>query len=117
MARNCLGRCPNTIGMDQDIQDLRKKNLELNKENNKLLKKMRRNAFLGGLLKLVWIAVLIGVPVYVYFNFLEPVLGQILDSLQTVQEVGSKIEVLEGQIQEKLRGGMFTDFLNFFKRK
>ena len=103
--------------MDQDIKDLLKKNLELTKENNKLLKKMRRNAFLGGLLKLVWISIVIGVPVYVYINFLAPVLDQVLDAAQTVQEVGGKVEGIPGQIQEKLKGSKFENILDLFKKQ
>ena len=103
--------------MEQDTRDLLKKNLELTKENNRLLKKMRRNALLGGLMKLVWLAVIIGVPVYVYFNFLAPVLDQVLDAAQTVQEVGDKVGGIENQIQEKLQGNPLEDILNIFNRQ
>lgn len=105
------------MSMEQDTRDLLKKNLELTKENNRLLKKMRRNALLGGLMKLVWLAVIIGVPVYVYFNFLAPVLDQVLDAAQTVQEVGDKVGGIENQIQEKLQGNPLEDILNIFNRQ
>ncbi len=91
---------------EQDTQDLLKKNLELAKENNKMLKKMRRNAFLGGLLKLVWIAIIIGAPVYVYINYLSPVLDQVLGAAETVQEVGDKVggagTEFQGRIQNMI---------------
>ena len=104
--------------MEQDVQELLKKNIELTKENNKLLKKMRRNAFLGGLLKLVWIAVIIGLPVYIYFNFLAPVLDQVLDAAQSVQDVGSKVEGLQGELQDQLKGSGIREFLdNFFNKQ
>ncbi|MFC1733187.1 hypothetical protein ACFL6I_23050 [candidate division KSB1 bacterium] len=103
--------------MEESIQELLKKNIELTKENNKLLKKMRRNALLGGLLKLVWIAVIVGVPVYVYFNFLAPVLDQVLDAAQTVQDVGGKVEVLQSDIQDQLKGSGIKEFLDKFFNK
>ena len=107
-----------SLSMEQDIQELIKKNLELTKENNKLLKKMRRNAFLGGLLKLVWIAVIIGLPVYIYFNFLAPVLDQVLDAAQSVQDVGGKVEGLQSELQDQLKGSGVKEFLdNFFNKQ
>lgn len=103
--------------MEHNTQELLKKNLELTKENNKLLKKIRRGALLGGLFKLIWIAIIIGVPVYVYFNFLSPVLDQVLDTAQTVQETGNKIGGFGGQIQDKLQGSGFGKILNIFNKK
>ncbi|NQV93447.1 hypothetical protein HQ403_03040 [Candidatus Kaiserbacteria bacterium] len=103
--------------MEPDIRDLLKKNFELTKENNKLLRKMRRNALLGGFFKLIWIAVIIGVPVYVYFNFLAPVLDQVLDAAQTVQDVGGKVEVLQGELQNQLKGSGIKDLFNLFNKQ
>jgi len=84
--------------------DLLKKNLELVKENNKLLKKMRRHALLGGLLKIIWIAIIIGLPIYLYATFLSPVLDQVLDAAQTVQGVGDKVGGASTNFQGKIQG-------------
>ena len=97
---------------DHNIQELLKKNLELVKENNKLLKKIRRGAIFGGILKIVWIAIIIGVPVYVYINFLAPVLDQVLNAAETVQEVGGKVEGIQSELQDQLRGGGIKEFFN-----
>ncbi len=88
---------------EQDTQDLLRKNLELAKENNKMLKKMRRNALLGGVLKLVWIAIMIGAPIYIYINFLSPVLDQVLGAAETVQEVGNKVGGAGTEFQGKIK--------------
>ncbi|MEX0652443.1 MAG: hypothetical protein WD509_01895 [Candidatus Paceibacterota bacterium] len=97
--------------MEPDIRDLLKKNLELTKENNKILKKMRRSALFGTIIKLVWLAVLIGLPVYIYFQFLEPVVGNVLDAAQTVQEVGDKVQGVEEQL-----GGSLDEIRGFLNR-
>lgn len=96
--------------MEPDLRELLKKNLELTKENNKLLRKMRRNAVWGGIFKLIWLAVLIGLPVYVYFQFLEPLVGNVLDAAQTVQEVGDKVQGVEKQLGGSIEN--IRDFLN-----
>lgn len=46
--------------------------LRLLRENNELLKKLYRHNIINYVFRLVWYAVLIGVPFAVYFYFLEP---------------------------------------------
>lgn len=99
--------------MEHSTEELIKENLKLTKENNKLLRKMRRGAFIGGIFKLIWIAALIGVPVYLYVNFLAPVLDQVIGAAQTVQEVGGKVEGIQGQFQD-LGGSGIENLLNIF---
>lgn len=55
-----------------DIQALMEKNAELLRENNKLLKKIHRNAVMSFWARIVWYVVLIGLPFAVYFYILEP---------------------------------------------
>ena len=98
--------------MERDSDEL----LKLVKENNKMLKKMRRNAFLGGVLKIIWIAIIIGVPVYLYVYFLAPVLDQVIGAAQTVQDVGGKVEGLQGQLQGIQSGGV-ENLLNLFNKQ
>lgn len=57
---------------DIDVKRLLKENTELARQNNKLLKEMKRMALWGTILKVVWFAVLIGVPVFLYFYAIEP---------------------------------------------
>ena len=103
--------------MEPDIRDLVKKNLELTKENNALLRKMRRGAIFGGILKLIWLAIIVGVPLYLYINYLAPVLDQVVGAAQTVQEVGGKVESLPQDLQNKIEEGGFGDLLNFFNKE
>ena len=47
----------------------------LTKENNQMLHAMRRNAFLGGLFKFIFYAVVfIALPAWVYITYLAPVM-------------------------------------------
>ena len=99
--------------MDQDIQALLRKNLQLSEENNRLLHKMRRGAIWGGIMKLLWLAIIIGVPVYLYFTFLAPIMEQVLGAAQSAQEVGIKVQ----GIQDQIKSGNVEGILNFFKQQ
>ena len=49
--------------------------LRLAKENNHMLRSMRRNAWLGGIIKLLIYAGLIVIPFWLYLQYLAPVMG------------------------------------------
>lgn len=68
----------------EDLKELLEETLEVSKENNKLLKRMRRDALIGGILKfLIWV-VLIVASFYLSAKLLEPYLG----TLQSMQNGG-----------------------------
>lgn len=73
------------------LEDAIERNTELLKENNKLLKRLQRNARWGLIIRLVWFAVLIGLPFALYFYVLEPyftALGSSYDTFEAgVQEI------------------------------
>lgn len=56
----------------QEIKYLLRQNMELTKENNRLLRKVRRAMFWGTIGQFVWLAFFIGVPVFLYYYFLLP---------------------------------------------
>jgi hypothetical protein len=70
------------------LEELLEENLELAKENNKLLKEMRRNAIIGLIARVVIWLVVLGVPIF----FLSTYLGPILDALSG-QANGQEIPV------------------------
>ena len=70
---------------DNEVKALLRRNLELTRENNKLLKKIRRNAVVANIMRLVWWAVIIGVPVVLYYYVFEPYLVEMSTALQGVQ--------------------------------
>lgn len=71
--------------MDEEFKVLLRRNLEIAKENNKLLKKMRRNAIIGNFIKIIWWAFLIGVPVVLYYYVLQPYFQELSELYSGVQ--------------------------------
>ncbi len=55
-----------------EMTKLMKQNSELIAENNKLLKKIHRNGVLSFWLRIVWFAVIIGLPFALYYYVLGP---------------------------------------------
>lgn len=60
------------IDTHTELLILLRENTELTKQNNILLKKMYRNDMIGIWLRVVWYAVLIGLPFALYFYVLQP---------------------------------------------
>lgn len=89
--------------MDDEIKRLLKKNLELTKENNRLLRKMRRSAIIGNVLRIIWWSILVGAPIILYYYFLQPYVDQFSETYQGVQSgvknlqnVGDKLPSFPG---------------------
>ncbi len=61
---------------EQDsLMDLLKENVALAKENNKLLKAMRRDAFIGGALRIILWLLVLGGSYFLTMQYLEPILN------------------------------------------
>lgn len=79
--------------MDDELLTLVRRNLELTKENNAILKRMRRSAAWGTFFRIIWIAVVVGVPVFLYYYFLVPYYQQFSKSYEQFQEQVGEISV------------------------
>ena len=84
----------------------------ITRENNKMLHAMRRNAFWGGVIKFIIYAAFLLVPIWVYTQYLAPVVNAALKTMQDVQGTGAKAQTQLGdfsafikEIQAKLGGG------------
>ena len=66
---------------DREMKEL----LELTRDNNKLLRKMRRHAIFGNVTRLIYWAVIFGVPVIIYYYFIQPQLGNIVGTYDSVK--------------------------------
>lgn len=62
--------------MDEELKDLLEENLEVTRENNELLKKIRRDAMIGFAVKAVIWLVILGVPIFFITTYLAPFLEQ-----------------------------------------
>lgn len=56
----------------QEMKRVLEENNRLIEENNKLLKKIHRNARIAFWMRIIWYALLIGLPFALYFYVLEP---------------------------------------------
>ena len=80
------------------LEELLKETLEVAKENNKLLKRIRRDAIIGGILKaLLWI-VLIAASFYLSVKMLQPY----LDMLGNANGGGTDWKALLDQYKSQL---------------
>lgn len=52
---------------------------ELERENNRMLHAMRRGAMWGTLFRIVWWALILGVPIWLYYHYLGPLLASYSD--------------------------------------
>ena len=83
---------------DREMKEL----LQLTRDNNKLLRKMRRHAIFGNVTRLIYWAVVFGVPTVLY-HYLQPYFTQFLETydgiqngVQNLQGVGDQVQGLGG---------------------
>jgi hypothetical protein len=59
-------------GSHEEILRLLRENKDLAEQNHELLRKLYRNDMIGITVRIIWYAILIGLPFAVYFYLLEP---------------------------------------------
>ena len=64
---------------NDEIKILLRKNLEIARENNRLLRKIRRSNLYGNIARIIWWAVILGLPVLLYYYFLQPQVQQLTE--------------------------------------
>lgn len=83
-----LRMSPETNG-HEEIKKLLVENQRLLVENNQLLRKMHRSAFIGTLFRIVWFLIVIGLPTYFYFSYVQPNLDSIKERINTFEQMTS----------------------------
>ena len=68
-----------------------------------MLHAMRRNAFLGGLLKVIMWVALIFVPLWLYMQYLAPVMQSALNTMQQLQGTGANAQSQLGDLNKALQ--------------
>ena len=76
------------------------------KENHRMLKDMRRDAFIGGLLQIVWWVVVLIVLPYVSWLFIQPYLQGLMGTYQAAQNQSAQLSGALSELNE-LGGGKF----------
>lgn len=77
--------------MEDDVAELVRQNIKLTKENNRLLHSMRRAAWWSTFFRILWMAILIGVPIALYYYFLQPYYKGLSEGYQQFQSQGLEI--------------------------
>jgi hypothetical protein len=77
--------------------------LRLTKENNRMLHKMRRNAFMGGIFKFVLWAAFIIIPLWLYMQYLAPVMQSMMETMEQIQGTGASAQAQMGGLNESLQ--------------
>jgi len=99
--------------MDQELKKILLENLEVSKDNNKILKDMRSSARWGSFFRFVYWIIILSVMFGTYY-FIQPVLEGLLSSynglvsgMNNIQEVGSSLPSISdiGSIFDKLPKG------------
>ena len=89
---------------------------KLVRANNKMLRGMKRAAFWGTVLKLIIYAVLLGVPVYLYFTIFQPILAELLNAYAQLQETGAQIQETGNQLRSVTDGLPLDRISEIFKK-
>jgi peptidoglycan hydrolase CwlO-like protein len=76
---------------------------KLTKDNNRMLRSMRRNAFMGGILRLVIYAAMIVIPFWFYQQYLSASVAEMQKALQQMQGTGTQAQVQLQSLQEALQ--------------
>ena len=91
--------------MEPDLHEI----YRLERENNQMLKSLKRRSLWGGIFKLLIYLLALGIPIWLYFTYLYPIVQQVNRTLTEVS--GKKVE-LEGQFGEW--ADMFAQFRSRF---
>lgn len=90
--------------------ELLRKTYELAKDNNKMLRAMRRNAFLGGVFRIIVWAVMVIIPLYIYFVYFQPVITELTNSVSAMKAAGANATEQAGQL-----GAQFSNLQELLK--
>ena len=81
--------------------------LRLTKENNTMLHKMRRGAFLKTIVQIFVYILLLVIPAYFYVQYMAPVVNQLITTVQQIQGTKTQAQAQLGSFQDMLK--TFTD--------
>ncbi len=72
---------------------------ELAKENNKMLRAEKRARWFSAFSKLVWMGIIIGIPLWLYFNYLQPMLGNLQDNIKLLENLSQNNPQIGKQVE------------------
>ena len=72
-------------------------------DNNRMLRAMRRTAFIGSIVKVVWWVFILLILPYITWLFLQPYLGGALETYQGLQSQGSTVNANLSGLEDLLK--------------
>ena len=87
---------------DEDVDDLVRINIELTKENNRMLKAMRSSQRWHTFFRFVWLIVLIGGPIVLYYLYLEPYVEEARVMYEEAQQNMERMRELKTSFQASI---------------
>ena len=64
--------------MDDDLKTLLEENIRISKDNNRMLRTMKRAAVAGVIGRVIFWILILGVPAYLYITYLSPLISSIM---------------------------------------
>ena len=84
-------------------QDKLEEILRLARENNRMLHAARRNAWLGGIIKFILWAAFIIIPLWLYMQYVAPLMQGMLDTYQQLPGSSASVQAQFFGLQEALQ--------------
>jgi len=81
------------LGEIQNNEELKKillENQRLLIENNELLRKMRRASVFSGIFKIVWFAVIVLIPIYIFYTYIQPNLSILEEKMELIEQLSGE---------------------------
>jgi uncharacterized membrane protein len=76
---------------DKELKGLLLETLQLTRENNRMLRGMRRDATIGRIVSFVWWLVILGIPLVLYYFFLMPYITQVTSLYENASAQGGQL--------------------------
>jgi len=83
-----------------DQEQLLRETYRLAQQNNKMLHKIRRNAFWGGIIRIFVYAALLAAPLWFYMSYLAPVVDKMFATVQQIQGTSAEAQAQFSGLQE-----------------
>ena len=92
----------------EEIKRLLVENQRLLIENNQLLHKMRRTALISSFFRLVWFVIVVSIPIYIYFNYIQPNIDSIKAKIDNFEQLSSDADFLK-KFSDTLKSGKVSE--------
>jgi uncharacterized oligopeptide transporter (OPT) family protein len=75
-----------------ESDELLKETYRLTLANNKMLHKMRRNAFWGAIIRMIVYAALLLAPIWLYMSYFAPIVDNMMNTVEQIQGTGAQAQ-------------------------